>query len=242
MFCQKCGSQLAADAKFCGTCGTPTDLNQPNQEAATGTSESNPYQPPRQDTSGQASYAQPPFNQQGYAPQPPYTQQQGYAPQPPYGYQQPYGTQRPYTPYGGSDATPRKRFTVANAVILAGAILAIIGFFLPLVSSMGMEISLMDVSFGTGLVGAFDVSLLPLVVFLVAGILALIFAFTKPGLGIISAILEIGGFVYLFVGTSGAVGGGFSSVIKYAGIGFYLTAISTIVILVGSIMGFSRRR
>ena len=105
----------------------------------------------------------------------------------------------------------------------------------------------MDISFGTGTFSMVGATFPWLSIYLIAGILALIFAFTKPGLALISFILQVGLTVYLVIETTNSYtssyfSGSLSSLFQYAGVGLYLTLASIIVILVGSIMGMSQRR
>ncbi|MHB1315870.1 MAG: zinc ribbon domain-containing protein [Christensenellales bacterium] len=231
MFCQKCGSQLPDDAKFCTTCGAVTDAKQPEQGTAAGTGESAPYQPPNQATGAQGAYTPPP-----------YTQQQGYAQQPYYGYQQPpYGPQRPYAPYGAPGVMPRRSITAATWVVLLGGILAILGFFLPFMSFGGAGMSFMD-----SLINNFSIETLPFIAFLLSGILALIFAFAKPSLAIICFLLSLGGCIYIFVTIIGQLmpymqSFDFGMILQFMGVGVYLTAASILFLLIGSIMGMGRK-
>lgn len=215
MFCQNCGAQLPDNAKFCGSCGAQINGTS-GGETTSGTYDANAAQ-----NNGQQSGTQGEYKQQSYN-----TQQT---------YSQPTYNAQPVS-YG---APKKSGFCTASLIVLIGAGLCLLGYFLPLISYYGAGFSLFDLTFGTGLASGY--ASIPMVVFLVAGGLAVLFAFTKPGLTIISALLGIGGFVYLFVGTTASLGQIMSSLFQVAGIGMYLTAASIIVMIVGGIMGMTRK-
>ena len=73
MFCEKCGSEIAADAAFCTSCGAPV-LQQPKPA---------PEQTQAQPEGEQAQYQQPEYEPYTQPRQPEY-QQAGYQQQPPY--------------------------------------------------------------------------------------------------------------------------------------------------------------
>lgn len=231
MFCQNCGFQMPDNAKFCGKCGNAL---QAVEGSAVETDDATSQQ---QGSGAQASVVQPSAAQQSYTP-PTAGSYQTYTP--------PVSPQQSYSPpptYSVPVAKPASSFAVASLVILAGAALSIAGFFLPLASAYGVGFSLMDVSFGMGLMSSsFSISMLPLAAFLVGGVLALLLAFLKPKLALLAALFGLGGVAYLFFGTATTMGSSFSAILPYASIGFYLSAAGIVVTIVGGIMALMQKR
>jgi hypothetical protein len=202
-------------AKFCVACGTKVP------GAAAGTEQAQEPQAAPQTPPVQAAYTPPQSSYQTAANS--YNPGQSYAPQP---------------AYAAPAAKPKGKSTLALLVTLVGSLLVIAGFFLPLVNAMGTSVSLMDLSFGTGVVGSFNIEQLPYAAFLLAGVLGLLFALTKPKLALISVLLGVGGYVYIFLTSNGL---NVDFFFKYGDVGFYLTDAGIVVLLIGSILGFRRR-
>ncbi len=227
MFCQKCGFQMPDNAKFCGNCGNVVSQASSNASAAEPAPTQSAVGQAAQPTAG--TYQAPPVNQQGYSAQP---AQQSYNAQ----------AQQPYAP---TYAAPRSsKSPIARLLLFIGGGLSVAGFFLPLiaVNSYGYSIgfSLMDMSFGTGVVGTFDISLLPMVLFLAGGVLSVLFALIKPKMGLLAGILSAAAMVYLFVASS--VGGtSFVDALQYAAIGFYLTCAGIVATFIGSFLAMAKK-
>ncbi len=103
VYCKNCGAQLAAGARFCAVCGTPTGLGAPEQPQASGqpVGQGMAYQPQAE----QAVPEQPVGQEMAYQPQPgqvvpeqPVGQGMAYQPQPgqPYPNGQPVNMGQPY--------------------------------------------------------------------------------------------------------------------------------------------------
>ena len=217
-------------------CGSLIEDQPSEQEAQGGAVETAASSQPDQNTASQPASQQPAYGQQ----------QQGYAPPPPpnYGYQQqPYYQQpAPYAAYGAPYGRPRGKNWAASFVVLIGAVIAIIAFFLNFFNVI--NISLFNAIEAVINYGSFDISMLPAFIIAASAIFALIIAFIKPALAMISFILSTGSLVYLYIALMDQIGmsGMNIDIFQFAGIGLWLTLVSILVFLVGSIMGMVKRR
>ena len=224
MFCQNCGFQLPDNAKFCGKCGAVVS----QADAAAQQADSQTAQPEAQTSGSYQSYNASSSNEQSFIPQ-----------------QQSYNSQQySSTPF---NAAPRamSKSSIAKILLLAGGLLSIVGFFLPVISvslyGYSVSASLMDASFGTGMMaGSFNIEQLPLALFLIGGVLSALFGLIKPRLGFIGAVAGIAAVIYLFVASSMG-GSSFADMMQYVGIGFYLSAAGIVVSCVGSVMAMAKK-
>jgi len=145
MFCNRCGSQVPEEAKFCATCGAP---------AAAAQVPAQPEQAYQQQPYPQQPYPQQPYPQQPYPGQP--YPQQPYPPQ----YQQPY-----YAPPPVEDV-PNTGLNVASFFI------PLVGFIIyatshqqtPIKAKAALKMSVIGICVWVGLVVL--ATLLPLLAFL----------------------------------------------------------------------------
>lgn len=213
MFCPKCGSQLADDAKFCGACGAQIQAPAAGAPAAGAAPTPNPAPTPG------------PAPAPGTAPAP--GPVPGQAPNP-----------SPINVGGGSSLS---HIASSNAALfrlvklVAGAIM-LISFFLPLYGIMGVvSISAMQMTFGITIMGSHLDGEFMNILFLVPGILRLVGALAlkeKQGnilniIGGAAAIL----LVFIISGQANAEMGGYVSVSFAFGAWLYiLTGIVSIAV------------
>ena len=118
MKCSNCGYDNVAGANYCTQCNNFLGI-----EPAAATPESDAAAAPEAPVTPEASVAPSQPTEPAYAAAPSYSRSPAS-----YNYQQPYSYQQPYYPYS---YTPRDKqpFTITDAYIIIGFVLAIVGIF-----------------------------------------------------------------------------------------------------------------
>ena len=141
-------------------------------------------------------------------------------------------------PIRPSGADP-SRFSVSSILLLAGGVLSILGFFLPIMDYSVIGYSLFNISIGAA--DEFSLQTFALIVFLLGGILSILSAFTKPKRAILSVLLGLGGFIYLYCELPLMMEYFGESLMRYISVGFYLSIAGIAATIAGSIFGFKKR-